>query len=55
MNKQRAENNEALQAYIDLYLSDTGLVEVVQQVGYIAIPEADREATRSTWEAERPA
>jgi phosphate transport system substrate-binding protein len=55
VNKEKAANSEALRAYIDFYVTDTGLVEVVQQVGYIPIPQTDREATRSTWESERSA
>jgi phosphate transport system substrate-binding protein len=55
VNMARAAESEALRAFVDLYVTETGLTEVVSQVGYIPIPEADQEATRSTWEAARPA
>ena len=55
VNRAKAEESEALRAFVDLYVTDTGLVEVVSQVGYIPIPEEDRAATASTWESERPA
>ncbi|MGH2589976.1 MAG: substrate-binding domain-containing protein [Actinomycetota bacterium] len=55
VNRAKAQESEALRAYVDLYVSETGLADVVGQVGYIALPEERREATRSTWEAERPA
>ena len=55
VNRAKAEESEALRAYVDMYVTDTGLVDVVSQVGYIPIPEEDRAATASTWESERPA
>ena len=48
-NKDRIAKNDALRAFVDLYMSDAGLSEGVQQAGYVDIP-ADRMAkSRSTW------
>lgn len=55
VNRATAEESVALRTFVDLYVSDTGLADVVEQVGYVTLPEDRREATRSTWEAERPA
>jgi phosphate transport system substrate-binding protein len=55
VNRAKTQESEALRAYVDVYVSETGLADVVGQVGYITLPEERREATRSTWEAERPA
>ncbi|HSJ51682.1 MAG TPA: phosphate ABC transporter substrate-binding protein PstS family protein [Actinomycetota bacterium] len=55
VNKAKAEESEALRAFVDLYVTDTGLVDIVSQVGYVTLPEERRAATASTWESERPA
>ena len=55
VNRAKAGESEALRAFVDLYVTDTGLVDVVSQVGYIPAPDEDRAATASTWESERPA
>lgn len=55
VNRAKAEESEALRAFVDLYVTDTGLVDVVDQVGYVSLPEDRRAATASTWESERPA
>jgi phosphate transport system substrate-binding protein len=55
VNRAKAEESEALRAFVDLYVTDTGLVDVVSQVGYVTLPEDRRAATASTWESERPA
>lgn len=49
VNDGKAAQSEALNAYVELYLSDAGLVEVVPAVGYIALPPERREETRSAW------
>lgn len=49
VNAQRAEENEALSAFIDFYLSDDGRASV-SEVGYVNIPDEDWQATVSTWE-----
>jgi phosphate transport system substrate-binding protein len=55
VNRAKAEENAALRSFVDLYVTDTGLVDVVSQVGYVTLPEDRRAATASTWESERPA
>jgi phosphate transport system substrate-binding protein len=49
VNLARAESNPAVAAFIDFYLSDEGLANVTE-ADYIALPEADVEATRAAWE-----
>jgi phosphate transport system substrate-binding protein len=50
VNAAAAEDNEAVAGYVDFYLSDTGIASVTD-AGYVALPEADLETARSTWEA----
>lgn len=54
VNKAKAAESEALGAFVDFYLTDAGIVESVQEVGYVTVHEDDLAATRSTWEAEKP-
>ena len=49
VNKAKMANNDALKAFVDFYLSDTGIVKGVQQAGYVDIPKDRIAATRSTW------
>jgi phosphate transport system substrate-binding protein len=49
VNKAKAEENEAVAAYVDYYL-DAGLDEVAA-VGYVDLPEADVTTSRDAWEA----
>jgi phosphate transport system substrate-binding protein len=52
VNAQDAEENEALQAFVDFYLSDEGLASVTDEnVGYVSLTEEDIEASRQVWEA----
>jgi phosphate transport system substrate-binding protein len=44
-----ASRSPALSAYIDLYLSDEGLLTAVEETGYVTLPEDRIEATRQTW------
>lgn len=55
VNRAKAEENEALRAFLDFYLTDIGLVEAVQRVGYVTLPEERQEATAQTWDSEKPA
>lgn len=55
VNRAKAEESEALRAFVDFYVTDIGLVEAVQQVGYVTLPEDRREATAQTWDSENPA
>jgi phosphate transport system substrate-binding protein len=55
VNNAKAAESEALQAYVDLYLSDEGIRTAVQEVAYVVLPDDRIEATRSTWESAQAA
>lgn len=48
VNTDKAASNEALAAFVDYYLSDAGII-ATGEAGYVDLPSADLEATRSTW------
>jgi len=50
VNKAKAEENAAVAAFIDFYLSDDGLASV-SEAGYVDLPADQLEASVSTWEA----
>jgi len=50
VNNAKAAESEALRAFVDFYMTDTGLLESVEQVAYVTLPDDRIEATRSTWE-----
>ena len=52
VNKTKLADSPALQAFVDYYLTDTGMVDAVQQTGYVDLPSDQIEATRSTWKSE---
>jgi phosphate transport system substrate-binding protein len=52
VNKGKLAESPALQAFVDYYVTDTGLVEAVTGTGYVELPADQIEATRTTWEAE---
>lgn len=47
-NNQKADENPAVQAWVDYYLSDAGIAKVTE-VGYIGLPADELEATRTAW------
>ena len=49
VNNERVSQSEALQAYVDYYLTDEALNDIVSQVGYIPLPADRIEATRGIW------
>ena len=49
VNAARAEENAALAAFVDFYLSDAGRASV-SEVGYVDIPDEEWQATVDTWE-----
>jgi phosphate transport system substrate-binding protein len=51
VDKATLQSNPALQAFVDMYVSDEGLTTAVQEVGYIPIPTARQDETRATWES----
>ncbi|MFZ9427451.1 MAG: substrate-binding domain-containing protein, partial [Ilumatobacteraceae bacterium] len=54
VSKNKLVDNPALEAYVDLYLSDEGMAVIGTgegQVPYVAMTSADLEATRAAWAA----
>lgn len=50
VNKAKAEENPALEAFVEFYLSDEGIASV-SEVGYVDLSDEDLESTRAVWEA----
>ena len=50
VNASAAEENAALAAFVDFYLSDEGRASVSEE-GYVDIPDEDWQATVETWES----
>ncbi|MEX2547207.1 MAG: substrate-binding domain-containing protein [Chloroflexota bacterium] len=48
VNNQKATDNAALAAWVDFYLSDAGIQNVVD-AGYVALPADELDATRQAW------
>lgn len=55
VNNQKAAESEALQSFVDFYMSETGLQTAVEEVKYVTLPDDRLENTRSTWEGAKPA
>ena len=49
-NAAKVEENPALAAYIDFYLSEDGLA-TVSEVGYVDLPEESIAETQAVWES----
>ena len=49
VNTAKAEENPAVAAYVDYYLSEEGLASV-SEVGYVDLPEDQLQETQSAWE-----
>jgi len=52
VNKAKITENPAVKAFVDYYLTDTGVVTAVDETGYVELPVDQIEASRSTWESE---
>ena len=50
-NLETAGDSKAVKAFVDFYLTDAGLNEAVNQVGYITLPADRQAATRSAWDS----
>ena len=48
VNKAKV-SDPAIKAFVDYYLSDSGIVDAVQQTGYVDLPSDQIESSRSTW------
>jgi phosphate transport system substrate-binding protein len=55
VNTSKLADSEALQGFVDFYMTDEGLHTAVTEVGYVELPDDRIEATRSTWESEMAA
>ncbi len=49
VNAARAAASEAVAAYVDFYMSETGLVQAVSDVGYVTLTDDARAATQGNW------
>jgi phosphate transport system substrate-binding protein len=50
VNNEKMQQSEALSAFVDFYMSDTGLQTAVTETEYVPLPADRIEATRQTWE-----
>jgi phosphate transport system substrate-binding protein len=50
MNTGALASNPALKAFVDLYLSDDGMLTAVTEVGYVELPQEQIDASRAAWE-----
>jgi phosphate transport system substrate-binding protein len=53
VNKAEAEDNAAVAAYVDFYLSEEGITSV-EEVGYVALPDDQLSDTTTAWEDRTP-
>jgi len=51
VNTEKITSNPALKAFVDLYVSDDGVVSAVQLAGYVDLPDDQIVSTRSAWES----
>ena len=49
VNADKAAASEAIGAYVDFYMSETGLVQAVSDVGYVTLTTDARGATQNNW------
>ncbi len=49
VNADKAAASEAVSAYVDFYMSETGLVQAVSDVGYVVLTDDARSATAANW------
>jgi phosphate transport system substrate-binding protein len=52
VNRQKAEQSDAVQAYVDYYLSEEGLASV-SEVGYVDLAPAEIDASKQAWESRK--
>ena len=55
VDKAKITESPAVKAFVDYYMTDTGVVTAVQETGYVELPSDQLEASRSTWETESAA
>jgi phosphate transport system substrate-binding protein len=49
VNKAMARSDPAVSSFVDSYMSDTGLTQDVQQVGYVDLPSDKIQASQQLW------
>ena len=49
INAERAAAGDAVSVYVDFYMSETGLVQAVSDVGYVVLTDDARSATAANW------
>ena len=50
-NTDTAGQDETVKAFVDFYLTDAGLVDAVEEAGYVTLPADRQDATRSAWDS----
>jgi phosphate transport system substrate-binding protein len=50
VNTDKLQGNDALKAFIDFYMTDAGIVQGVQQAGYVDLPTDRIKATQTKWQ-----
>jgi phosphate transport system substrate-binding protein len=51
VNKAMAQSDPAVSAFVDYYMSDTGISQDVQQVGYVDLPSEKIQSSQQLWSA----
>lgn len=51
VNKQKLEENPAVQAFVDFYMSDEGIASA-EEVGYVPLDAEELEASRAAWDSQ---
>jgi len=54
VNKAKAAANAAVAGYVDYYLAEGTISDVLTQVPYVNLPATELDATRTAWEASKP-
>jgi len=54
VNKAKAAANPAVAGYVDYYLAEGTIKDVLTLVPYVNLPATELDATRTAWEASRP-
>jgi phosphate transport system substrate-binding protein len=49
VNSQMAKDDAGVKAFVDYYMTDAGINQAVQQVGYVDLPSDKVQATRQQW------
>jgi phosphate transport system substrate-binding protein len=50
VNAKEAQNNKAVQEFVDFYLSSQNLDQLVEAAKYVTLPSGIEEASRQQWE-----